>query len=278
MNYRLVKVDSYGSGFFGNFFTILSNIIGHENSELYPYVNINKSVWANGYDPRVNMIPPENAENPWDWWFDQPIPSENDNVIELPFLGNQYFAANTKVWNRPDVPNARNVANKYIKIKQHILDRIEKFYEENLKGEVVLGVMARGAEMSYCHPEYGQQKINDWIQSTKNILNQHPEITKIFLVTEESSYVEAFEKEFDNLVYMKDVYRRTDESLEDILAFSLLYCLVKPREDHKKLLGEECLIQGKLLGKSDYLLVKQCGTSSAGIFFAENNLKNVFYI
>ena len=77
---------------------------------------------------------------------------------------------------------------------------------------------------------------------------------------------------------MKDVYRRTDESIEDIVAFSLLYCLVTPRENHKRLLGEECLIQAKLLSKSDYLLVKQCGTASAAIFFAENNLKNVFYI
>lgn len=278
MDYRLVKVDSYGSGFFGNFFTILSNIIGHENSGLYPYVNINKSVWANGYDPRVDKTPPENAENPWNWWFEQPIPSNDDKVLELPFVGNAYFSASERVWGRNDIPSAKHIANKYIKIKKHILDRIEEFYEENLKGEVVLGVMARGAEMGICHPEYGQQQINDWINNTKSILQQHPEITKIFLVTEESSYIESFEKEFDNLVYMKDVYRRTDENLEEIVAFSLLYCLVTPREDHKKLLGEECLIQAKLLSKSDYLLVKQCGTSSAAIFFADDKLKDVFYI
>lgn len=278
MDYRLVKVDSYGSGFFGNFLTILSNIIGYEHTNEYPYVNINKSVWANGYDPRYDSSPPENADNPWDWWFDQPIPGENDRIIEYPFVGNTYFQAGTRVWGRPDVPNARLVANKYIKIKQHILDRVEDFYNKNLKGEVVLGVMARGAEMGICHPEYGNQNIMDWISNTKNILSEHPEITKIFLVTEESSYVEEFLKEFDNVVYMDDVYRRTTESLEEIVNFSLLYCLVTPREDHKRLLGEECLIQAKLLSKSDYLLVKQCGTSSAAIFFADNNLKNVYYI
>jgi hypothetical protein len=278
MDYRLVKVDSYGSGFFGNFFTILSNIIGHENSGYYPYVNINKSVWANGYDPRYDLSPPENADNPWDWWFDQPIPKTDDNIHYLPFVGNAYFPANTKVWGRNDIPYAKSVSDKYIKIKDHILEKINDFYEKNLKNEIVLGIMARGAEMGICHPEYGNQGINDWINETKKIISLHPKITKIFLVTEESYYVEEFKKEFDNLIYMTDVYRRTTESLEDIVNFSLLYCLVTPREDHKKLLGEECLIQAKLLSMSDYLSVKQCGTSSAAIFFADNNLKNVFYI
>ena len=131
--------------------------------------------------------------------------------------------------------------------------------------------------MNTWHPEYGNQSIDTWISSTRFVLEKHPEISLIFLVTEDSNYIPIYLNEFPNTLYLKNVFRRTTESLEFMIRYPLWSCIVQPRENHCRILGEECLVQAQLLSKCDYLLVKQCGTSSAAILFAEENLKEVYY-
>jgi hypothetical protein len=269
-----IDFPNIGGGFFANFFSAVSNIVTCHQHGLIPYVNSSKTAFAEGFT--VTDGAPLNSDNPWDWWFDQETPTDNDIIVPINFDPTINFSHEHRVWQRPDIPYVKTIVDKYIHIKKEILEKVDEYKVKNFDNHVVLGIMARGAEMNAIHPQYGNQTIETWVQGTKDILNKHPEIDVIFMVTEDSNYIPIFLNEFPDTIYLKGVFRKTDETLEDMIRFSLFYCIANTRENHSKILGEECLTQALLLSKCDYLLVKQCGTSSAAIFYGDK-IKDVFY-
>ena len=275
-NRGYIRLPSYGYGFFSNFFRILDHIKVATEQGLEPYVDCTNTAWADGYNPFTDEKPPKfgSVDNPWNWWFDQKPLDENTlpNKVELDHL---IFMHHTQVWNRADVPEFREIFKNHVKIKQHILDRVENIYNREFKDKVVLGVMARGCEFNAGHPEFGNQTIDTWLNKTHEVLAEHKEIDKIFLVTEDSLYLKHFEMEHGNVFYL-DAFRRTYESIEYMNKYNLWAIVSNRRPNHKRLLGEECLVQALLLAKCDYLIVKVCGTANAAVFFSEG-VKNVYY-
>jgi hypothetical protein len=271
-----IKLPAYGYGFFSNFFRILDHIKVAVEQGLEPYVDCSETAWVVGYNPFKDVRPPKDSENPWDWWFDQEPLVDTPTKVELDHL---IFMHHTQVWKRPDVPEFRKVFDNHVKIKQHILDRVEEIYNEKFRGKVVLGVMARGCEFNAGHPDFGNQTIETWISACKNVLADHKEIDMLFVVTEDGHFLPRFDAEFgaELTYYLPNVFRRTDETLEYMNAVGLWAILSEhKRPNHKRLLGEECLIQALLLSRCDYLVVKVCGTSNAAVFFSDN-VKDVFY-
>ena len=137
--------------------------------------------------------------------------------------------------------------------------------------------MARGAEYNYHHPMYGVFDVNNYITEIQNILNTHPEITKIFIVSEESEYVNKIAEAFPYNYFMPNVFRRTDETMEYINRIHCWCNVSTKREDHCKLLGEEVIIQTKLLGKCNYLFGRFSGIFAGAVLWNEN-IKQIFKI
>jgi hypothetical protein len=281
---RFGLVNKDVGGFFSNFFVALNLAMDGEKDGLIPYIVLDNTVFTRHSDYKGDS-------NSWNWWFDQEIPNSEDSVVRLEYVNDRNFIyfpppfyynvvptseVFSKRWNRSEIDIGRNYFKKYFKIKDHILQKTEEFYSNNLKNKVSLGIMARGVEFNVMHPQYGNQTVYDYINSTKKILSQHPEIDRIFLVTEDGGYIYPFKKEFNNLVVM-NVFRRINQPLA--------YCQTnwewpyqyKARPNHTKILGDECLTQALLLGKCDYLLCKENGISAGALFFNEN-LKNVYYV
>jgi len=277
--YGQINVYKFGAGFFSNYHIVLTTIMWCiEEFKIKPYVNLNHTAWVENYNPYLDYSP-LNPVNTWNWWFDQEIPTERDKVIPLLPLSNPntFFSHTEQFWKRKDIPYARSIVDKYIHIKSHILKQVDEYYEKYFKNHVVLGIMARGGEIFHHHPQYGNQTIETWIEYTRNIKKEHPEIDTIFLVTEDSNYIPIYLNEFPDTLYLKDVFRRTKEKLEYMIEFTLWPCIAKPRENHCQLLGDECLTQALLLSKCDYLLVKHCNTTNIAILCANENLKDVIY-
>jgi len=272
---NLKKPNPISHGFFSNYFTVLSMIIDSDNQYLRPYVNLDNTSFIENYNPYTDNLP-KNPVNTWNWWFEQEPINDTDNIVNIKFSTTN-ISHSEKMWGRKNLKYIKEFNDKYIKIKPHILKKINDYYAENFKDKIVLGVMARGSEMAHWHPEYGNQTIHTWIESTKNVLIKYPEINVIFLVTEDSNYIPIYLNEFPNTIYLENIFRRTTESDEYVRKYPMWPNIANPRKNHNKLLGEECLIQAKLLGMCDYLLVKHCGTSSAAILFATDNLKDVIY-
>jgi len=265
-----------GYGFFSNYFRILSFLVEIDKRGLEPWVDWRNTAFVEGYNPFEDKRPPINPDNPWDWWFEQTPLGNKDRLIKIE-CDCGTLNHEIRFWKREGMEPYKFVNNKYAKIRKHLLDRVDMIFNTEFKNNVVLGVMARGCEMNKGHPERGNQTIETWTDKTKEVLNKYQNINKIFVVTEDSHYLPIFDNMFDNIFYLDNVFRRTDETLEYMLNYPLWPCIDTKRPNQCRLLGEETIIQALLLSKCDYLIVKQCGVSSGAIFWAGDNLKNVFY-
>lgn len=270
-----VILPEFGYGFFSNYFRILTILVDVDKLGLMPWIDWTRTAFVEGYNPFTDP-PPLGAENPWDLWFEQSPLADNDELVKI-FYDCGKFNHDIKFWKREGLDDYKRAHDKYMILKDHIRQRINDIYEAEFKDKVILGVMARGCEMNHIHPERGNQTLGTWLAKTREVLGIHPEINRVFLVTEDGQFIPHFENIFDNIFYLKDVFRRTDESMEYMIKYALWPCISTKRENQCKLLGEETLIQAHLLSKCDYLVVKQCGVSSAAIFLAKDNLKDVYY-
>jgi hypothetical protein len=270
----------FGYGFFSNYRICLEQLIHHHetNGIGKPYIDWSRTTWVEGFNPFESRTLIPNG-NPFDFWFDQHIPREGDSVVKCtngprPDLidhGKHYF----------DEPNQllrqQTIDKLYIKPKQFILDKIEDIFDKEFKGHVVLGVMARGTEYNLHHPMYGVFNVNDYIAEIRKILEENKEITKLFIVSEDMEYVEALTQAFPNSYFIENVFRRTDETMEYINRVHCWPNVSTKRENHCQLLGEEVIIQTKLLGKCDYLFGRLSGIFAGAILWNEN-IKQIYKI
>jgi len=276
-DFGLIKLPTHGGGFFSNYFCALAMTMICDQSKLIPYVDFSNTAFVENYNPYFDGPPPKDAENPWDWWFEQDHPTETDTVTPIEF-NLQPFQQDKDIWKRDDLPHARIIAKKYFHVRLHILKQVDEHYEKLIKGKITLGVMARGCEMNTYHSEYGTFTLESWFNHIPEILADHPEINSIFLVTEDSHYIPKFLEKFPNTVYLDGVFRRTTQTLNQMINIPLWPCFDSARENHCRLLGEECLIQAMLLGRCDYMLIRQCGTALGATLYATDNLKDVIYV
>lgn len=268
---------SFGSGFFSNYRIILESLIlNDENMGGIPYVDWSETAWVEGFNPFNGDVLVKN-ENPFDYWFDQKIPTNTD-VIHNPINQNRHTLINHAYDYFYDIPNLekqREINNKYLKIKQPILDKIDEIYKNELSGHTVLGVIARGCEFFHHHPQYGNFTIYDYINSIKQILEKNTEITKLFLVSEDLNYIKLLKENFPNSYFIPNVFRRTDETLDYMNRVFLWPNVDTKRPQQNKLLGEETIIQTKLLGKCDYLFGMHSGVFAGAALWGEK-IKQIY--
>jgi hypothetical protein len=270
----------YGYGFFSNYRICLEQLIHyHETGGTgIPYIDWGQTTWVEGFNPfeSTTLIP---NGNPFDFWFDQIIPTEEDAITyctnpprpDLIHHGRHYF-------DEPEQLKRQQTVDKlYIKPKQYILDKVDKIYEQELKGHTVLGVMARGTEYNLHHSMYGIFDVNDYIREIKEVLEENPQITKIFVVSEDTEYVNELRNAFPSSYSIPDVFRRTDETMDYVNRVHCWPNVSTKREDHCRLLGEETIIQTKILGKCDYLFGRLSGILAGAVLW-NDNIKQVFKI
>jgi hypothetical protein len=270
--------NNFGSGFFSNYRMILEDLIyNHENGmNRTPYIDWGQTAWVEGYNPFEGQ-PITRKENPFDFWFEQTIPNSDDDVINYIPIVSQTIIKHTLDYfgDNEQLNRQRLVEEKYIKLKGEINEKIDMIYNQNFKNEVVLGVVARGCEFFHWHPQNNTPTIEDYIKDINKILQENPQITKIFLVSEDYNYINILNKEFTNSYYMRDVFRRTDESIEYMNRVYLWPNMSTKRREQNKLLGEEVIIQTKLLGKCDYLYGAHTGVFCGAVLWGQN-IKKIF--
>ncbi len=267
----------YGYGFFSNYRVCLQQLISNHNSnQLIPYIDWRNTTWVEGIDPMISKKKPKNQENPFDYWFEQEIPEENDKIkLSKEKINADIIDHSLNYFSDDRLLIQQEVDRLYIKPKKFILDKIGSIYEQEFKSEVVLGVMARGCEYNLHHPFYGVFGIDEYIKEVKKILLDKPDITKLFIVSEDSHYIEKFKSEFESVYFLDNVFRRTDET-EEYMNKCHHWCNIsKKRDEHTKLLGEEVIIQTKLLGMCDYLIGRNSGIFCGAILWNEN-IKEIF--
>ena len=280
----IFNAGGIGSGFFSNYRICLEKLIHFHNLNRNETVYIN---WANttfvdGFNPIVHYgeiiggeMPIDETNNPFNHWFEQENPYEENIPLEnilISKINRPVFKLNHEYdyFDNPLLDIQRIVDKKYIKIKDYIQNKIDKIYEEEFSNDVVLGVMLRGSEYNHWHGGiYGSQTIESYIEKIKQVLLENPEITKIFIVSDETEYVNKISDSFPSSYFIPNIFRRTDETDEYIIRVPCWMNVSTKRDNHCRLLGEETIIQTKLLAKCDYLFGRHCGIIAGAVLWNE---------
>tara|TARA_Y100000389_G_scaffold142829_1_gene140918 strand:- start:4661 stop:5524 length:864 start_codon:yes stop_codon:yes gene_type:complete len=273
---------NYGYGFFSNYRICLEEIISHHenNNSDIPYISWSNTTWVESINPFEGKTESSDI-NPFDFWFDQPTINSEDTSSLNKYPSSKYGTlidhAQHYFDNPTELKRQQYIDRLYINPKQYILDKIDKIYKDEFEGHTVLGLMARGTEYNLHHPMYGVFGVQDYINEVKKILEENKEITKIYIISEDMEYIDTISKSFPESYYMPDVFRRTDETMEYINRVHCWPNVSTKREEHCKLLGEEVIIQAKLMGKCDYLFGRLSGMLAGGVLWGEN-IKKVYQI
>lgn len=260
-------------GFFSSFLQVLDNLRWCEQNNYEPIINWGSESQyysKDGYNGNHNV---------WEYYFEpvttnrdkrSDIIKENFNNFLLKEIPQNFGYRNIKTsglrvkpdWNIVDDywrKEANRVIKKYISIKPNIIDKIDLFYEENLKpNKTKIAVHlrgGRGAKELYHEDnvqlEYYKDCINEWI------LDNNIENYCIFVASDSNQAIKYMSSNFKNVKFYPchrtDSYYINGKSYADVQEVGW-NPKGKQFMPHKRAeIGEEALIESQLLSKCDIM-------------------------
>lgn len=244
----------------------------------------------NGYIPVVDMKHLNNQyfkdgrigkDNTWEYFFDQPdgytlddIDESNDEIIisrnslhspdkslgifvtDLPVKGGQF-------------KNDRLIELKKRHQSVYLFNKQTREYMENEYNRVIgdkkgiLGVLCRGSDYYIKKPSGEPRQPNpvEVISKVREFMKKYPEITKIYIATEDKLIYQMFKEEFGDKLLDNNQYRYEYTGKD---ANKFLSNIKVDRPNHSYQLGLEYLSSLYILSKCDYFIGGRCaGTRDA---------------
>lgn len=184
------------------------------------------------------------TSNAWEYYF-QPVSQYKLSDVyrskRVVFSDNSYPEGYS--YSITNEPRLYEVHDKYFKINQDIATAVDTFREHFLAGHKVLGVHFRGQEMRTAPGHWFPPSRQQVRAAVAQLLKAHG-FSKIFVVTEEKSYLEFLKDQFGDAVVANDHFRTYDTN-----AYQQY-----PREHHMYQLGREILIDTLLLSSCHGLI------------------------
>ena len=273
---KFMVIRSRDFGIFSNFLHTLQYLYSSEKDGRIPIV------WWDIYwfkDVKFK----NNSNNVWEYYFEpvseysiKDINYNIDNVIEVKKYRDSIENEPEGCWdysrydkdkslNNPSVESrifVHNIISKYVRLKQILTDKIEKFYINNIHGNNTIGVHLRG-----CSDAWGGEReifIKKRIEFIENYINKN-NVKKIFVATEYAPYLEAMIKKFGDIVCYYNCTRS--------------YSGYNPATGCRKIkhrcsggptVGEESIIDCVLLSRCNFLLHGISNLSSCSLYFNPN--------
>ena len=217
------------------------------------------------------------TNNAWEFYFEQ-------NKLDLSQPIKTMVSRDTgKVhfrYNDPDVgmdlelgrPWKKRFYNNF-KLKPALKDFVEDYYNKHFVSNITLGVQIRLTDQEQ-YVKQTTKKLGDYITRVNEILREKPEITQIFLATDDGLLIPDFIKSVTvPVIYHENIYRA-----DAVKRHSGPYdrFIDNPRHMHRYLLSLECLQDLWTLTKCDYLLKAELSSISIAACFLSENIKQVF--
>jgi len=266
-------------GFFWELQKVLDNIVHFEDEGL-ARVNVE---WTQPFFPYKDSL----EENGWplffepiqlkqDYEFHNPIKKVNsystwyhefhDNACPRPFLFPERYKA-YRLWGH-------KVLKKYIKVKEHIQNEVDVFFNNHLKGYAIIGVHVR-----YC-AAHGREvpggrvpELQEYFEQVDKIIsNLDRSKIKIYVASDSHYAVDRFKERYKDLVvYLEEAFRDAYRSDPHLIDEDYYYWKSHPEEFHAKKPGykggKEALIDCLLLSKCTYLIHTVSNLATFAIFF-----------
>jgi hypothetical protein len=239
---------SPGTGLFSNLTFVLNHMLIAKKFGFIPVVDMKNFITI--YNEKNSIYDTKNA---WEYYF-KPISNYSlDEVYKsykVVFCDNKFY--NTFCYNIEKNDSMKKILQNEIKFNDKIYNEFKYIQKKNYKGKI-LGIHFRGTsyKSSPGHPFPATTK--QMINLTNRLIKKY-KFKKIFLATEEESYLKVFKEEFkDKLIYLKDIYRSNKND-----AFKKY-----PRKNHRYKLGKDIILEMLLLSSSNYFVYVESNVSSA---------------
>jgi len=241
-----------GTGMFSNITFILNHLKICNKFDFVPIIDMEN--FPTVYNEKNNV---RNNKNAWNYYFEnlnkftlnEVYKSKNVLITDNKFF--DFFSHGIdRDLEMPKLLRDKIIINKYL--QKSYLKILKKFGDKN-----ILGIHFRGTsyKRSAGHPLPATKK--QMYNITKNILKKN-HIDKIFLVTEETNYLNFFIKKFgDKVMYLNSAYRSNKND-----AFKIY-----PRNLHRYKLGREAILEAMLLSSCKHFVYLCSNISSAAIGF-----------
>ena len=262
------KHEFAGVGFAGNIFIIL-NALTHldDGDELFIDMETNECVCTE------KDIILHNTKNSWEYYFNQTTISNAEPVIKMDSLVSANINYDNRGVSHPE--NFVGLKNKFYKsfqLKSYLVKLLDEYYNENIRNIITLGVQVRLTDMKHYH---NVSPISKYIDKINRILSERPEITQIFLATDDSLVIKQLRDEIEiPIISYEDMFRAdiTNPHLHPYDRFKA------DRELHRYKLGVECIQEIFTLSKCDYLLEADKSSISIIASILAENIKQVYRV
>ncbi len=223
-------------------------------------------------------------DNVWEYFFEQPCGMtledvENSELIvriadaQKPLseysLTCNHLPVNQPHSNDKRIENLKNRRKECIKFNSEMTEYVENEYKKIIgNDENILGVLCRGTDYYIRKPakEHVQPNPLEVIEKIKEFTKKHPEITKIYLATEDENIYEIFKDEFGDKLIDNNQYRYTyDAEKKNFIAK-----IKVDRPDHNYQLAKEYLASLYILSKCKYFVGGRCGGTKIAWIMQDN--------
>ena len=215
-------------------------------------------------------------DNTWEYFFEQPCGYSLDDIepnSEVVISNNVLFNQNRKdnitvnitpvsgvTINDKHLMELKSRYQSFFKLSPTAKQFVEETYNKVIGNDPnVLGVLCRGTDYisrrSFGEPI--QPSPSQVIGKVHEFLKKHPEITKIYLATEDNSIYETFKKEFGERLVDNNQYRFSYSDKEK----PFLSDIKTERPNHNYQLALEYLSSLYILSKSKYFVGGRCAGS-----------------
>lgn len=231
----VILTDRPKAGMFSTFNDVLSALHCYENG-CYTFLKVSFSKDGVYYDPKIGF----------NWWnyYAEPIrlgDVKKTKVKRFNGLGLPYAIPRKKIRNYPR-EKAHQLIQKYIHIKPHILEKVDKFTSIELDEAFVIGIHYRGTDKK---TEARRVAYEEVLLSLENEIGKlRGTHFKIFVATDEAPFLEFMQSRYSNICFYDQVKRSYDGSSIH---------LKKENESPYKS-GEGAIIDCLLLSKANVLI------------------------
>jgi len=278
----LIKPPLKDAGFAACLLTVLNYARYCEREGLTPVVHIDSSCGTRFLDP-------EHGDNVWEQYF-EPVglcssaelqrmladPARAPGALEVRRVDaslparikthpDSIFTWTFGPW-RTSVPEdmaawfaeqrrkGRESVRRYVRVRPHITEKVERFYDRHMKGQHVLGVHIRGTDLRYAPPVSPAE----YFEPIERYIEGHSR-ARIFLATDQVQYLELIKRRYGSIVQHYDCLRSSTSTAP----FNM-----KTGSAYRK--GEDVLVDILLLSRCAFLIRGASNIPEMAIYFSEN--------
>ena len=275
----LIKPPLIGAGFGACLLTALNYIRYCEREGLTPVVHIDAScntrfldpdwgdnVWEQYFEPvgpyssetlQRMLADPAHARQVWDLrHVDDSMPAkinaDRDSIFSWTFGQWRTDAPeDIEAWFEEQRRKGRETIRKHVRVKPHVMQKVDAFVESEMRGRYILGVHIRGTDLHYAPPVSPAE----YFEPIEGYLEAHPG-TAIFLATDQLQYLEVMQKRYGRRVLSYDCLR----SATSTAPFEM-----KVGSPYQK--GEDVLIDILLLSKCEFMIRGASNVPEMALYF-----------